>query len=320
MSNKGLLERGVYEKNKKIIIALVILFIMIIPIPFKQKDGGSVEYKAILYKITKYHMLNAKSTKGYDDGWQIKIIGITIYDEINTYSEAEHRITIISNDKKIEAVTGSFCYKNGSCIDKVDFQDFRYDVISSYYNNKLYIDNLEGNILSIDVFDFNAKKFLDTKVEFTNEYIITPYISDLYIIKINATFENKKIEYYFEVSINEISGEEINVQLELKENTLSNKGLTMIVKNLSNKELEYSNPYVIEKFDNGMWTRLKTINDISFTLPAYLLKQNDSVELEINWEYGYGKLKGKYRIVKDFDYKDKDNYISFNKYLEFTIE
>lgn len=309
------------EKKKKIIIAIVILFIiMIIPIPFKLKDGGSVEYKAILYKVTKYHMLNPESTKGYDDGWQIKILGITIYDKINTYREAEHSITIRSNDKKIVAVTGSFCYKNGLCIDKTDFQDFSYDVITSYYDNKLYIDNLEGSISSIEVFDYSTKKFIDTKVEFTNEYIITPNISDMYIFRINAIFENKKIEYYFEIYINEISGEDINVQLELEENTLSNKGLTMVVKNLSNKDLEYGNPYLIEKFDNGMWTTVKTINDIAFTLPAYSLKQNDSVELEINWEYGYGKLKGKYRIVKDFDYKENDKYISFNKNLEFTIE
>ncbi|MBP5684350.1 MAG: hypothetical protein J6X02_03740 [Bacilli bacterium] len=61
------------------------------------------------------------------------------------------------------------------------------------------------------------------------------------------------------------------------------------------------------------------INDIAYTLPVYGLKKNDSIELDINWEYGYGKLQGKYRIVKDFGYRENDHVISFIKYLEFDI-
>ena len=61
----------------------------------------------------------------------------------------EHIITIQSDDKKIKAETGSFCYRNGACIDKVDFQDFNYDSLSTYYDNKLYIENLDGNLKSI---------------------------------------------------------------------------------------------------------------------------------------------------------------------------
>ena len=55
-------------------------------------------------------------------------------------------------------------------------------------------------------------------------------------------------------------------------------------------------------------------------MPAFSLKKGELKELNINCEYGYGKLKGKYRIVKDFDYKENDDYISFNKYLEFEIK
>ena len=54
-------------------------------------------------------------------------------------------------------------------------------------------------------------------------------------------------------------------------------------------------------------------------MPSFGLNKGESKELNINWEYGYGKLKGKYRIVKEFSYKEKGDYISFNKYLEFEI-
>lgn len=184
-------------KKKKIILILIIIILMLIPIPTKLKDGSSTEYKALLYSITKYHIINQDSIKGYDDGFKIKILGITIYDNINTYLTAEHVINIRSNDKIIKAETGSFCYKSGECVDKIDFQDFNYDIISSYYENKLSIENLEGTIKSVELFDYQTKKYIDMTIKYSNDYIITPKINGIYIFKINADYEGKDISYYF---------------------------------------------------------------------------------------------------------------------------
>ncbi len=184
-------------KKKKIILILIIIILMLIPIPTKLKDGTSTEYKALLYSITKYHIINQDSIKGYDDGFKIKILGITIYDNINTYLTAEHVINIRSNDKIIKAETGSFCYKSGECVDKIDFQDFNYDIISSYYENKLSIENLDGMIKSVELFDYQTKKYIDMTIKYTNDYIITPKVNGMYIFKINADYEGKDISYYF---------------------------------------------------------------------------------------------------------------------------
>jgi len=184
-------------KKKKIILILIIIILMLIPIPTKLKDGTSTEYKALLYSITKYHIINQDSIKGYDDGFKIKILGITIYDNINTYLTAEHVINIRSNDKIIKAETGSFCYKSGECVDKIDFQDFNYDIISSYYENKLSIENLDGMIKSVELFDYQTKKYIDMTIKYTNDYIITPKVNGMYIFKINADYEGKDINYYF---------------------------------------------------------------------------------------------------------------------------
>lgn len=182
-------------KKKKIILIIIIL--MLIPIPTKLKDGTSTEYKALLYSVTKYHIINQDSIKGYDDGFKIKILGITIYDNINTYLTAEHVINIRSNDKIIKAETGSFCYKSGECVDKIDFQDFNYDIISSYYENKLSIENLDGMIKSVELFDYQTKKYIDMTIKYSNDYIITPKVNGMYIFKINADYEGKDISYYF---------------------------------------------------------------------------------------------------------------------------
>ncbi|MBO5530723.1 MAG: hypothetical protein J5970_04920 [Bacilli bacterium] len=78
-------------KKKKIIIivAIVVFILMLIPIPNRLKDGGSVEYNAVLYQYTKIHRLSEKSSTGYEDGWDLKILGFHIGGEINTYVQAE---------------------------------------------------------------------------------------------------------------------------------------------------------------------------------------------------------------------------------------
>lgn len=68
-------------KKKLIIVSIIIIaLILLIPIPMKLKDGGSIEFKAILYKITKYHRLSStEEDVKYIDGITIEILGKEIY-------------------------------------------------------------------------------------------------------------------------------------------------------------------------------------------------------------------------------------------------
>ena len=211
------------NKKKILIILIILIVLMLIPFPNRIKDGGSIEYKAILYKYTKIHRLNEKSSTGYEDGWELEILGIRVGGKTDLNDTSEHKISIRSNDKLIEANTGSFCYKKGLCIDKIDFQDFTYDVIPSYYGNKLYIDNLDGHINSIKLFNYSTREYIDYNVEFTDEYIVTPSISGPYIFVLNASYEGKSIEYYFLSNISKISGEEIDINISIKDSSLSSK-------------------------------------------------------------------------------------------------
>jgi len=71
------------KRKVKAAIAVIVLMILLIPIPIRYKDGGSVRYRTILYDVTKYHQLDLESETGYNDGWEIKVIGIPIYDDFN---------------------------------------------------------------------------------------------------------------------------------------------------------------------------------------------------------------------------------------------
>ena len=76
-------------KNKRlVVIAFLVLILLIIPIPFRLRDGGSIEYKAILYSVTKIHRLNHQSSTGYEDGWKIEILGAQVYNEVDVYVES----------------------------------------------------------------------------------------------------------------------------------------------------------------------------------------------------------------------------------------
>ncbi len=64
---------------KKAIIILVVLAILLFPIPFKAKDGGTVTYSPIsfVYRVTVYNRVERFMTL---KGTVVKIFGITVYD------------------------------------------------------------------------------------------------------------------------------------------------------------------------------------------------------------------------------------------------
>ena len=78
-------------KKKKIIIivAIVIFVLMLIPIPTHWKNGVT-EYKAILYKYTTVHTPSEISFTGYEDGWELKILGIRVGGNINADERLKH--------------------------------------------------------------------------------------------------------------------------------------------------------------------------------------------------------------------------------------
>lgn len=72
--------------KRKIAVAVIIviaLAILLVPCRIQYKDGGSVEYKAITYSVTKYRRLAPiESGRGFDEGWKIELFGITLRDDL----------------------------------------------------------------------------------------------------------------------------------------------------------------------------------------------------------------------------------------------
>ncbi len=148
-------------KKKIIIIVCVLLVVMLIPRKKYLEDGGTVEYKSLLYKVSKVHKL---SNDGYDEGTEIKILGIKIYDNVETvYNKKELKETkgvevvptlndeiskdtswcptfqLIWNDFKNDIVKEDIKFNEKlDILDNLNNEDFTKDDISDNYYYKIY--------------------------------------------------------------------------------------------------------------------------------------------------------------------------------------
>ena len=74
-------------KKKAIILIFVLLaVILLVPIPLRLKDGGTIEYRAILYKVSDVHSLatleETENGKMYNEGIIVEILGMEIFNNV----------------------------------------------------------------------------------------------------------------------------------------------------------------------------------------------------------------------------------------------
>ena len=71
--------------KKKVMLAVGILLavILLVPVPLRCKDGGSIEYHAILYSVTDWHVREGREDSGSIEGITIEILGIEVFDNAN---------------------------------------------------------------------------------------------------------------------------------------------------------------------------------------------------------------------------------------------
>lgn len=77
--------------KKKIItaVAILALVVLLFPIRTQLKDGGTVQYAAILYRISKVHRLipieemeREGKVKEFDDGITVELLGFEIFNNV----------------------------------------------------------------------------------------------------------------------------------------------------------------------------------------------------------------------------------------------
>ena len=112
---------------------------------------------------------------------------------------------------------------------------------------------------------------------------------------------------------NDLIGEKSDVKIEKSEveftlvkDSVSNIGVSCIMRNKSDKILYYGTPWDIEIYDDGSWKKMNV--EMMFNMPLMGLEPGSEKVLNFNWERTHGKLKGKYRIIKDVYFEDEEKF------------
>ena len=92
-----------------IVIIIIALIILLVPIPRYLNDGGSVEYRALLYKVTDYHKLEPVGSN-YIEGIGIEILGIEVFNNAKEQTE-----TLETTKERIKLEEVNNISKEGSC-------------------------------------------------------------------------------------------------------------------------------------------------------------------------------------------------------------
>lgn len=155
--------------KKKIIVVSVVLimFILLVPIPFKLKDGGTIEYKSLTYKISRVHRLLADV--GYEDGLIIKVFGIEFYNNVK-----QNRPKPFSNEE-LGNMALEYFFKSGEVfLPKEEYHvGIGNNVIPKYQNQNMvvieirHINDNTNNTLDARYYIniYTAKGFDDTENE-----------------------------------------------------------------------------------------------------------------------------------------------------------
>lgn len=71
------------KKKLILIAAAILLLVCLFPIPFHLKDGGTVEYKALLYTVSRVHRLvDLDAENPYQEGVVVKVLGAELYNSV----------------------------------------------------------------------------------------------------------------------------------------------------------------------------------------------------------------------------------------------
>lgn len=225
-------------KKKIIIVAIIIiLLVLLIPIPRRLKDGGTIEFKALTYKVAKVHKLNNNSENGYDNGIRIEILGKEIFNNVSIEKEENEEenkgknYSTIIDDLKLELTIPKDWKYEELNVKKEDSYNFALQLSKS--------DSKRNTILY-----FFKENFTVCGTGRTEEEII-------------LNNNDKAIIGYYgrDISWSDISFYDINPKIAIINNELSD--------NEAKEVLEFVKTLKIERLEDVILENFNKINEVS---------------------------------------------------------
>ena len=138
----------------------------------------------------------------------------------------------------------------------------------------------------------------------------------------NKSESEEVVDFVKTISIIENNKNE-DISLLVKEDTITSKGATFILKNNTDQDYAYEPSYYLEKKEDNKWNEIVLEEPLTWNSVIYTLKAREEKEINVDWSItGYGELKdGKYRLVKsNFRKSVSPDSSSCSVYAEFEVK
>ncbi len=308
-------------KKKIIIIVCVVLVLMLIPIRLQLRDGGTVEYKSILYKVSKVHRL---IDNGFDIGTEIRILGIKVFDNVESFYDKKELKETVGVDV-VPTLSDKISKDTSWCPTfQLIWNDFKNDIVKEdiKFDEKLdMLDNLNKEDFTLNdisdsyYFKIYGRKNLELKSKIENA--------------IKEKFnQNSDILDKFDWSSEELdSGSEVIDRYFLysmlyREFEFNKKFDTFTDKFKDKENVEY---FGIAKSNDEIRSQIKVYyyNDENDFAVKLITKNNDEIIVIKNpkgetFDEIYKSVENK----KEYEFNDTDNFmmpkIDFNVLREYT--
>ena len=167
---------------------------------------------------------------------------------------------------------------------------FKNSPIISWYGKQPDKDSYVDRGIIIDTYYCTKEKDIVT---------INHYLKNT---KFNCPIDNEDI-IENKIEISNLEG----ISMDIKDGTLTNTGVTVIITDVTGNKNTYGEYYHIEKLINSNeWKIIDVIyeGNYGFNLIGYHVNAFNKLEFHIDWSNLYGKLsKGTYRLVKEVNNK-----------------
>ena len=193
-------------KKKIIIIAICFTFVLLVlPMKYTYKDGGTKEYRAVLYNIIKWHSIDNNYENGYKTGTELHFFPANLR-RIDFYKNTiPQRMELFYNDNRYYANTLNYSWCNQYdnyysrevlLIKNVDFKD-------SIKTNKDQMIKLmsPASINNVVIYKGTLDNMYSQNIEYTDEYIKTPNEKGDYVYILHCKNGKNKVDYLFKVIV-----------------------------------------------------------------------------------------------------------------------
>lgn len=194
------------KKIRIILILISVLIVLLFPIKSTIWDGGTIEYRSLLYRVIKWHKLDNYYESGYKTGTEIYIFPFNLR-PIDYYDKPKpSRLYISKDDKWYSSEVISYCWKNEyrkDCFDNEGILNTKYKFIIKVNKNEEFI--YEPNDIVINSINlYNDKGIVDYQVEFDSKLkkIKVPNLSGIYYLEMLYETDEGNAKYAFKLDIN----------------------------------------------------------------------------------------------------------------------